>query len=313
MFRQIQFYCRVFLAFLYGDERLKAVAYYNRGWARYEKGHMARAIRDFTRAIEAKPDFHAAWLARGCAYDEAADVGHAIQDFGKAIELKPDDEAGYGARGSAFCGMGDFDRAVQDFTRVIENKPESTMGFWSRGCAHRARGALDLAVQDFSKAVELKSEYADAYMSRATACFETGDYDRMIQDYGRAVELAPDRPIGSYYHVILFLAKARLGQDGTSALADGLKQMKKEHLLAQVIRMFLGEIKPEDLLAAASDEDRKKDREKKCAAAFYAGEFYLLRGEKDHALELFRQCVATGVTTSDKYISAQAELKRIGG
>jgi lipoprotein NlpI len=76
--------------------------------------------------------------------------------------------------------------------------------------------------------------------------------------------------------------------------------------------MYLGEVTPEQCLAAASDKDPKRDKEMKCEAYFYVGQFYLIRGDKERASESFRRCIATGLTSYREYIYAQGELKRLG-
>ena len=66
------------------------------------KGDFDRAIADFNRAIELKPDYAEAYNNRGNAYSDKGDFDHAIADFSKAIELKPDFPIAYNNR-SVVC------------------------------------------------------------------------------------------------------------------------------------------------------------------------------------------------------------------
>jgi lipoprotein NlpI len=56
---------------------------------------------------------------------------------------------------------------------------------------------------------------------------------------------------------------------------------------APVIRMFLGQMTPAAVLAAADDPDVNK-KDQVCDANFYGGELALRTGAKDEAARLFR-------------------------
>ena len=54
------------------------------------KGDYDRAIADYDRAIQLKPDYAEAYVNRGWAYNAKGDYDRAIADFDRAIQLKPD-------------------------------------------------------------------------------------------------------------------------------------------------------------------------------------------------------------------------------
>ena len=89
-------------------------AYANRGWAYNDKGDYDRAIADFDRAIQLKPDYAEAYANRGWAYNNKGDYDRAIADFDRAIQLKPDYALAYANRGLAYNDKGDYDRAIAD-------------------------------------------------------------------------------------------------------------------------------------------------------------------------------------------------------
>ena len=63
--------------------------YSNRGAAYYKKGDYTRAIVDYIKAIELKPNLADAHFLRGVAYYENGDYDRAAADYDRAIELKP--------------------------------------------------------------------------------------------------------------------------------------------------------------------------------------------------------------------------------
>ena len=57
---------------------------------------------------------------------------------------------------------------------------------------------------------------------------------------------------------------------------------------APVIRQFLGELTAAQTIAAAADQDPKKQAAQTCEANFYSGEFALLKKNKPEATRLFK-------------------------
>ena len=67
-----------------------AIAHNNRGNAYQRRGDYDRAIDDYIRALNSKPDYAEAFNNRGVAHYKKKAFGRAIQDFDRAVELKPD-------------------------------------------------------------------------------------------------------------------------------------------------------------------------------------------------------------------------------
>jgi lipoprotein NlpI len=79
---------------------------------------------------------------------------------------------------------------------------------------------------------------------------------------------------------------------------------------APVIQLFMEQLTPAALLAAADDPDTARKQAKVCDAIFYSGEFSLVKGLKDEATRLFRQ--AAGDCAQNYKAAAVAELKALG-
>jgi tetratricopeptide (TPR) repeat protein len=58
------------------------------------------AARNYSKAIELKPDYTEAYINRGVTYKAKGDIDLAIKDYSKAIELKPDYAVAYYNRGN---------------------------------------------------------------------------------------------------------------------------------------------------------------------------------------------------------------------
>ncbi len=66
-----------------------AIAYYNRGNGYNGKREYARAIADFTKAIELKPDYGVAYYNRGKVHETEGRKDLAIADYRKAAKFLP--------------------------------------------------------------------------------------------------------------------------------------------------------------------------------------------------------------------------------
>jgi len=167
-------------------------AYYSRGVAHGRSGDADRAIADYTKAIELKPDRMTVYYNRGVIYHKKGEIDRAIADYTKAIELEPDGSGPYSNRGAAYKAQGDHDAAIRDLTRAIELNPGNAAAHNNRGASYNAKGDYDAAIRDFDRAIELLPNFALAYHNRGFAYGAKNDYAPALRDFTRAVELKPD-------------------------------------------------------------------------------------------------------------------------
>lgn len=80
----------------------------------------AKAINDYTKAIEINPNYAEAYYSRGKVYDKQRNLPQAISDYTKAIEINPNYADAYDARGFAYFTQGDADRANVDYMKGLE-------------------------------------------------------------------------------------------------------------------------------------------------------------------------------------------------
>jgi tetratricopeptide (TPR) repeat protein len=100
-----------------------ALDFFVSGGAHLEKGHLDRAIADYSEAIRLKPDFFAAYLNRGTALRKKGEIDPALADYTQAIRLKPDLYDAYTLRGICYGKKGQYEEAIADYTKALEKKP----------------------------------------------------------------------------------------------------------------------------------------------------------------------------------------------
>ena len=168
------------------------VFYNNRGIDYGEKGEHDLAIKDFTTAIELKPDYAFAYNNRGAVYRNKGEHDKAIEDCSKAIQLKPDYAEPYSNRGAAYRNKGDYDLAIKDYDMAIQLKPSFVEAYYNRGLAYHEKSELDIAIKDYSEAIGLNPKLFHPYYNRGNAYLQRGDFDSAIEDYSKAIELNPE-------------------------------------------------------------------------------------------------------------------------
>ena len=176
----------------------------------------------------------------------------------------------------------------------------------NRAIAYRYKGDLDHAIADYNRALDLDPKNWSAVFSRGHLEVLTGALPAAVADLTRASELLPK----NLYSALWLEIAARRG-NANSRLAEATRQLEMGYWPSPVIRLYLGEMTPEALLAAADNIDAEVRATQLCEANFYTGEFYLRQGKKDDAMRLFRSVTATCQKTLINYESARAELKTL--
>ena len=156
-----------------------------------------KAIADYTKAIEAKPDFYLPYRNQGSVHSNMGRNNDAIQDYSNAIRLNPDDDVSYARRGEVKELVGDNRGAIEDCDKAIELDSKDAHSYHVRGLAKIGLGDYRGVIEDYSKAIELDPKDAHSYYVRGLAKKALKDYDGAIEDYYKATELDPEN-LGYY-------------------------------------------------------------------------------------------------------------------
>ena len=284
-----------------------AVEYYNRGIEYKHKGDFDRAIADYGEAIRLDPGYQHAYVNRGLAYDAKGDVDRAIADYTEAIRLDPKDKDPYTNRGGAYHAKGDLDRAIADHSEAIRLDPTFAAAYVNRGNAYRAKDDLDRAIADYDQAIRLDPKKLSAYLSRGRANLYAGALATALADFEQANARHPKDAYAALWRDIADTRSHR-----PSRLADAAARIDMTQWPAPVIRLYLGQMTPEAVLAAADNPDADTKNGRMCEANFYTGELQLQQGKTDDATRLFRLAAASCPKGFVEFDGATAELKALG-
>jgi lipoprotein NlpI len=245
---------------------------------------------------------------RGFAYAGKADYDRAIADYSEAIRLN-NHLLSYSYRGDAYYAEQQYDRAIADYTAAFALDSQNPAPLIFRGNVRADRTDYGGAILDDSKAIEIDPKFGGAYFGRGLAHLYAGSLSAARADFERATELEPQNALAA-----LWLEIVDKRGNLPSRLAVAAKQIDMRKWPGPVVRLFLGSLNPETILAAADNRNSNIKRGRTCQADFYRGEFALLNGSKDKATQLF-QAAATGCPISRAYPEqwvAKAELKGFG-
>ena len=81
---------------------------------------------------------------------------------------------------------------------------------------------------------------------------------------------------------------------------------------APVVKLFMDQMTPAAVIAAADGPDATTKKGRVCEAYFYSGEFSLTKGSKDEATRLFRLAASDCSHSFLEWEAANAELKALG-
>src|SRR5262245_13300531 len=278
-----------------------AIASYERGRAFYERDEFDRAIADYSEAIKLNPKYASAYVGRGSVWYAKKDFDKAIADYDEAIRIDPKHGLAFLDRGFVWEAKKDTDRAIADYDEAIRLYPNYTEAYDRRGHVWQRKGNLDRAIADYSEAMRLDPQHMDATASRGRAYFYKGDFARSAADLSAANKLGDD----AYSMLWHFLARGRGGGDGTSELSGNVERLKSKAWPYPVIEFYLGRRSLDSMHEASTKP------EEKCEAAFYAGEWQLMSGNKPDARTALQTAADTCPKTFYEYNGAVAELKRI--
>jgi lipoprotein NlpI len=232
---------------------------YSQGLAAEHRGDVKLAIAKFSAALNAgdlNPELvPVAHINRGKALLYNGACAGAADDFTTVLKLKPNDVESLKWRASAYLCLQKFDQAIDDENLVAAAQPDAAT-FRRRGQIYWLKGDFTAAANDFTQAAKLDPKYV-------------------------------------YSWLWLDIMRARAGAPDLSQMQQDLRSIDLDEWPLPVFSLFMGQLKPEDVIASAGrgDADAVKDHE--CEATFYVAEWWLAQNMPKNAQPLLEQAAGT--------------------
>lgn len=171
----------------------KADYLYRRGIEWYELSDFEDAVKDFSSALELRPDHAGTLTWRAAASSRTEDLSGAIEDLQHAIAIRPSSAAAYRQLGKSVA-----DKAIGYFTRRHQRGREEPELFRRRGQAYQFLSQYDEAIKDYTAALKLDKTNIPAWIARGQALCREGNFKTSFQDFSKAISLDP-KSHAAYY------------------------------------------------------------------------------------------------------------------
>ncbi|HEV3436073.1 MAG TPA: tetratricopeptide repeat protein [Gemmata sp.] len=218
--------------------------------AAYQKGNTKEAIELATKAIKLDPKNSPAYFVLGSVHLSSRQNEDAVKAFREVILLSPDFAVAHDRLGDALLKLGRFTEAVAEFDEFLKAKPKAAPDHWRRGIALYYAGKFDEGRKQF--------------------------------DLHRTVN--PEDVENSAWH---YLCNARANSP-KKAREDLIPVTKDARVpMKQVLELFAGKLKPQDVLDSAENAKLKGDdlKEARFYANLYVALYYESEGDAKKTLE----------------------------
>jgi lipoprotein NlpI len=261
---------------------------------------------------------------------------------GMTTEVWGDEASDAYDKGIKFLSEGRQRDAITAFDTAIRLNPRSAETYQARGMAYNETGKHEQALKDYDAALALNPQYAEAYFNRGNVYSDLRQYERALKDYGEAVRIDANHSGAIFNRGLAFMFLRRPGAVADARAyvkLKGWKDDRAQYLVifgafgerwAQretearqllddaaancntsawpypVIRYLRRDLSVDDLLAAATDPDKKTE------ARAYLGLDLVLAGKQDEAMTHLQWVKDNGKKDFSEYAFAVNELGRIG-
>ncbi len=156
------------------------------------EGKYDDAVEKVTRAMEKDPGAFILYYNRALAYEKKGDKEKALLDYKKSLELKPDFLLSLTAVGNIMAAKSDFTGAVEYYKKALDQGLTDTLALYNYGACLINLGDNDQAKAVFEKLLELDPNYADAYYQMGIIYLGMSDNAKAEEFLKKFIELDPE-------------------------------------------------------------------------------------------------------------------------
>jgi tetratricopeptide (TPR) repeat protein len=243
----------------------------------------------------------------GVEYRSQPDTG-AIARAERALAAEPRSVERIIQLGVAQSGARQFREAIQTFTRGLAIAPNDPM-------LYRWRGHRYLSVRDFARAMadlthgfQLDSTNYGVLYHLGIVRFARGDFAGAADAFKRAQPRAPDAGelAGATDWLWMSLSRAGRAAEAKAMLARHPDSLPTKVAYAQRLRLYRGEIRPDDVITAADTADVAV-----ATLSYGIGNWYLVKGDTATAKTWFERSIHSGGWPGFGFIISEVELRRL--
>ena len=243
----------------------------------------------------------------GIAYRSQPDTG-PIARAQQALAAEPRSVERIIQLGVAQSGARQFREAIATFTRGLAIAPNDPVLYRWRGHRYLSVRDHDRAMADLARGGRLDSTSYGIDYHLGVLRYLRGDFVGAASAFARAQPRAPDAGelAGSTDWLWMALQRAGRGAEAQAMLARRPDSLATTVAYAQRLRLYRGEIGPEQVLTPADTTDVAV-----ATLSYGVGNWFLVRGDTTAARRWFRRSIASGGWPAFGFMASEAELRRL--
>ena len=237
------------------------------------------------------------WLGRRQAY--LGRFREAVATFTRGLEKHPDDVRLYRHRGHRYVTLREFDHAIADLRRAADLIESRHIPEQPEPDGDPRPGGLPTS-----------STHFNVYYHLGLAHYLKGEFEKALLAYREGMKYATasdDRRVAMSDWLYMTLRRLGRNEEAAEVLRPITKELKVVDNKSYFDRllMYKGEKTPDELLAG------REDPLELATYGYGVGNWYLVNGDRDRAVAVFRQVVAGPQWPAFGFIAAEADLARM--
>ena len=173
--------------------------HYNMGLKHHMANEIDKAILEFRRAVEIKPDHKDANIGLGLLLSEQGRPKQAARYLQQALTIDSENPVLYIHLGNAHWQSAEFTMAGEAFSQAVQLDTTRAEPYYKLGLIAAHRGKLKEAIELFTKTTDIVPHYAHAYLNLGVGYMKLEKFAAARSAYKRFVELEPDDGRGHLY------------------------------------------------------------------------------------------------------------------
>lgn len=173
------------------DPQVKAQRAVASGDAYTAKHQNSRALIEYKRAVQARPDWAEAHYKLAKAYEIEGDAINAYREYARTGDLDLSNTDAHVKAGMLLLAAGEFDAARARAELALTNSPNNVQANILMGSALVGLNQTDKAVKQIEQAISLDPSYAPAWTALGAVQFRNGTRAQAAAAFQKAVDLAP--------------------------------------------------------------------------------------------------------------------------
>ena len=133
--------------------------HFDQGIAFYAAGDYDRALEEYSRALELKPDGTGSLTNRAATLNQLQRYDEALTDLNRSLELAPDHVHALHIRGITLSHLQRYDEALADFNRTLQLDPDYAATLYDRACVYSRMGQIEKSLDDLKEAISRDPKY----------------------------------------------------------------------------------------------------------------------------------------------------------